>query len=187
MNTEQPTSSDQLMQVFRFDAADLAANRAGQVSAAQKRRALHSALALGVGLVGFSVLLSAVLLLTGPFPPRLIHLAVAGLLLVTTILFTLYVSWRTRRALGRGPVASVAGPANFLYENRCLSVCVDGLTLPILHAARAALAPGAVYQIYYLPGDQRILSIERLLEVPPDKPPAPCAQDLLEQVSAASD
>jgi hypothetical protein len=169
MPTSDPDRA--LRHAFRFDAADLAANRAGRVSPRQDallgagRRGMQLSLvvfaAVMVGSAGLVVFFDESLRTPGGQGGVWIAAAVA----LVAIVVGLVQSRRHLAAAGARQVLAAQGPAEILSDTpRDCGIRVGGtsLRLPSV-AALEAFEPGHAYRVYYVAGPVAlVLSAESL-------------------------
>ncbi len=150
-------SDPAMMAYFRFDADDLAENRAGRISKHQRSAMLKSGLAalgafaamgalLGLGLAFIAIPESKVLAASISFG----FFTLVGLL----FLFRAVQSSKTSEA------RSVTGKVSFAKSGKATFMSVGGLKLPSLAAASGLFKREASYTVYYA-GNGVILSAER--------------------------
>jgi hypothetical protein len=170
-----------LMAFFKFDEADLAANRAGSFTAKQEERLGHQDRNLRLGsLLGAGVALfvalagliyGAITLIANRDPESTMEMAVAfGL--VVPLVFGFFGVRSLRRAFGRRRfrLAQVKGPVNVSvkkWNNDGVDMTsgelrIGGRKFNTFASLPNAMTNGAEYSVYYVEGTNTILSAEAL-------------------------
>lgn len=163
-----PSIDPRLADALGFSEGDLAANRSGALSPAQRadaRRQVVAAIGLELLMLG---LLTLVTVADIPLVAKVIACGVALALVVACAIGL----WQTVAAVVRPRVLSAQGPARFVPERRSsvprvLVVGSFGHTLDNGSPVPQLLKAGERYRAYYLAVTRTLLSLERLSDDSP--------------------
>jgi hypothetical protein len=183
-----------LRQAFRFDAADLAANRAGRVSSRQDALFRAGRLGMWLSLAMFAAVMLGTVGLVVFFDRRLLtpqspgSLWIPAAVTLVVIVAGLVESRRHLAAAGARKVLAAEGPAEILADTPgdCrIRLGGTSLRLPGV-AALEAFEPGHAYRVYYVAGPVALgLSAESPAGGPSGGKPAPDAEAEAEERETA--
>lgn len=151
----------QLAQLLKFDNTDLAQNRNGQLSAAQKSRLARDAYgSLAITAIALIGLLWALLTPASTFANPLLMRSIYSVIALTITSIGLIVYRRESAALRAGNVGSVQGTPRFEKRRSIRRIQVDGVELWVTRGLERAFADDNHYTFYYLEGSPILLSAE---------------------------
>jgi membrane protein implicated in regulation of membrane protease activity len=157
-----------LMMAFEFDEQDLAANRLGQITDAQ-RDALRStqqergAIWWGIYLTvaALAVTLCGVLLLKGASTQEWLFLfSIIVPVVILVSLLRLMLGRIERRELQRGQISSITGTATTHFEINQMILKVGNKSFEVSPGQSKAVQEGQTYTVYYLRRSNLIVAIE---------------------------
>lgn len=162
-----------LMTAFEFDEQDLAANRLGQITNAQ-RDALRStqqergAVWWGIYLTvaALAATLCGVLLLKGASTQEWLFLfSIIVPVVILVSLLRLMLGQIEQRELQRGQISSLTGTATTLVDMNRMILKVGNKTFEVSYEQAKAIQEGQSYTVYYLRRSNLIVAIESVDEI----------------------
>ncbi len=161
--------------VFHFSAADLLDNQRGKLSEAQSAYIRREALQTGGAFSGALTVVFVLGVLSSNSTAREATLVMLiGLLLVGAILY--WFVGKTELAIQARVVKAVTGELSSGFQTMGARIAdrllIADQLLPVTRDQLRALHPGA-YTVYYVPGIQKIVSIESYSAEPTDRPVMP--------------
>jgi hypothetical protein len=155
-----------LQQAQKLTPDDLAANRGGRLSEAQKRRFfLSTAVFLSIFGLALVVIVGVMVasLFVVPMPLVVIAIFSLPLYFVVRVLLKLRIPLALRREeFMEGVVSSTTGVAGHIHMSPGANLMIDDLHLLVPTPVLELIEPGERYRVYYLPRSKTFILVEKV-------------------------